>query len=67
MLETAQNGKGANSSEYFYGDCSYFLAIGNPFFSRGDSWGSGGYAGLFAFYYDYGGAYYIDGFRAVLV
>lgn len=67
MLEKAQNGKGANSSEYFYGDCSYFLAIGNPFFSRGDSWGSGGYTGLFAFTRNGGNVHYNGGFRAVLV
>ena len=67
VLETSQKGIGSNSSAVYYGDYSYFPAVGNPFFNRGGRWDAGGPAGLFAFSRDSGVASYDAGFRAVLV
>lgn len=67
VLETSQKGISANSSEYYFGDYSYFPSRGYPFFARGGNFNNHQYSGLFAFRYIGGAAHYYSGFRAVLV
>ena len=64
VRETSTEGKGATS---WKGDYSYFPEGGGPFFYRGGHYGTGGSAGLSAFYRTAGSADWYHGFRSVLV
>ena len=64
IRETSLEGFGTTS---WNNDYSCFPAFYNPFFIRGGAFENNYYAGLFAFHRSYGGSYYGNGFRTVLV
>ena len=64
VLETSTTGSGSTS---WNGAYSYFPNTSNPFFKRGSYFSGSSVAGLFAFDDTYGGPYYDNGFRSVLV
>ena len=65
VRETSSEGKGSNS---WYGDHSYFLEGGAPFFCRGGAYGGyGSTAGLSTFNRTNGTANWDTGFRSVIV
>ena len=64
ILETSNAGSGTTS---WNSDYSGFAFTSYPFFVRGGYYGNVSGAGSFAFNHTGGGAYYVNGFRAVLV
>jgi hypothetical protein len=64
LYETSTTGSAANA---WFSDSSTMPAVGNPWFLRGNGWGSGTSAGAFSFNTYWGGPGSSYGFRPVLL